>query len=181
MLAIIACVFFAVASAQTERRVVFDIFSFMNKVDSSGFLIFAGIASGIIYTKTSLVFYRNIAFLSGFVYAIAQSAIAAMEVPVEASFYPTIGIVLLLVAVLIFGLAFIIFSLLAMAAYEHELKNGHSNGSDKNGLDACRSANSVNLNLSMKNDSVQPSHDPSGLTLDLRYSQSGAHRSPEQR
>jgi len=88
---------------------------------------------------------------------------------------------MLLIAVLIFGFAFVLFSLLAMAAYEHELKNGHSNDSEKNGLDPSRSATSVNLNLSMKNDALQPSHDPSGLTLDLRYSQSDAHRSPERR
>lgn len=164
-----------VFDAPMYQYLFFNIFSFMHKVDSSGFLIFAGIASGIIYTRVALVFYRNVAFLSGFAFAISQASIAAMEVPESVYFIPTKMQTICLITALMSGGAFVIFSLLAMAAYEYEIKNDSSNDL-RNGGKECSSSN-ISLNLSVKSGSVQPSPAPSDLALDLRYSRSRARRS----
>lgn len=154
-----------------------DIWNFIRCIEPSGFLIFAGIAAGLTYAKHSLIFYRNATFITGFFFALIQSAIAGMAAIPPCSKLSGLEYFWLGLTV-ISGIGFVIFSIVAMAVYEHEKKDSHA-GNEIDGKEA--KDLHINLNLSLKNDSAQPSPAPADLAHDLQYSRSHSRRSQEQR
>lgn len=160
-------------------------FNFLSKVDSSGFLIFVGVAAGLVYITSAYFFYRAGVFLFGMTFSILQAAIGAIG---EISFPSTLHF-FLTASTVISGVGFIVFSVLAMAAYEYEIKKREADLSSLSGKDHSHSTDEsnqkitkdLNLNLSAKNGSVRLFHSRDDLTLDLRYSQSDVHHSQDQR
>lgn len=149
-----------------------DCFNFIGKLEPSGALVFAGIAAGLTYTAHRLLFYRNMVFMFGFVFAICQAVISA-----RGSIYVLEPeIMVLMYITLTSGVGFIFFSFLAIAAYEYDRRNEKNDDLKSENKEANNKY--INLNPSVKNGSEQISHVPSGLAHDLRYSRSRARRSP---
>lgn len=156
-------------------------YNFIRKIDASGFLIFAGVASAVIYINASLFNYKLLAFMTGFIFAIAQSLIAASDPIVVLHFNPNLAQVVLMSAVIVCGAGVLIFSFLAVAVVGYDLKS--LSDINKNGIseNVNSAENVINPNPSVKNDSEQPSPAHADLAHDLRYSRSRARRSRAQR
>lgn len=159
---------------------VISFFNFMRKVDSSGFLIFAGIAAGIYLKIYEHLFYRSFAFVTGFAFAVAQGASKAMnEVETSVNYCqdPSTAVLVAFVVMFICGIGFVLFSFLAMMVQESEQKlENNAERRSKN-----RPSNSdeiiVTPSLSSKSADARPAHAPSGLAQDLRLSRSRVRRS----
>lgn len=160
-------------------------FNFLSHVDSSGFLVFVGVAAGLVYIKSTYFFYRSGVFVFGMFFSISQAVIGAVG---EITVSSVLAFTLVATAVL-GGIGIMIFSFLAMAVYEYEIKKRGVDGSNLSKNDQFDSTKKLdqkvkenfNLNPSLKNDSAQPSPAPSDLAHDLRYSRSRARRSRAQR
>lgn len=152
-------------------------YNLLGEIDPAGTLVFAGVAAGLIFTSDKLLFYKNVVFMFGFVFAFSQAFLDALGPIVRLSGNATFAVFL----VLITGVGFTVFSFIAMAAYEHEKrmerKDSLKPGQEENGSNT----NHVSPNPSSKNDSAQPSPALSDLAHDLRYSRSRARRSRAQR
>lgn len=163
------------ASGYAVERVV-SFYNFMGEVDASGILIFSGVAAALIYRNPSLNYFREIAFLMAFSFSIAQASVAAMEkLTLNSSL--TFLHLFLISSIVIFGFGFVLFTILAMLAHSKESKDKVVSEERKKSGDNQSANFTVNLNLSVKSGSEQPSHAPADLAHDLRYSRSRARRS----
>lgn len=159
---------------------IIDVFNFMSEVNPSGILIFAGIAAGISYKRYQHVFYRNAAFVCGFLFAISQSVSAAMDNVYRGGGVfcqtPSDVVVFLSVFMVFCGVGFVWFSFLAMIAQENEQKSPEEDGRHSE-IEGERSESlTINLNLSLTTADEKFVPAPSGLARDLRLSRSRARR-----